>query len=535
MRKFLAAALAAVMLCLFSVVGFAVDKSDFNLLPVAEISFLSDVLPQFNRGNGNYVVPVEIPEKNQTLNYLSFWNNLHNPDSYYSFVRFYYGSLGDVPYFTVNVFPKSNYKFSTFLERHGTSSTASCLHYGFWYSTYTTNRIFSSVNFKYDAERKIFVFYSMSTHKNHMPFHASCLKSDLQAAYFLDNVLFSAIPPSYSVSTVKYQYISDITSFALVNIDDYQPPVTDHTLTVNYLYAEGVPAAAPVTQTLAAGEGYSIRSPEIAGYTPSTAVVSGTMPDDDLVIDVYYSKTFFPLTVRYQYQDGTKAAPDVVQQYPAGYLYDIPSPQITGYQPDRLTVTGTMPGNALEETVTYTIKSYTLTIDYRYEDGTQAAATHREEVPFGAQYSVPSPAIAGYTPSVEMAAGVMPGADKRITVTYRRASGGSSDAGSSGSESGGSSGGDGGASWPVGSSGVPPFSGSDPFEIGGELPSYTQDPFARPEQWPDSEYLAFSPEYLYHVGSMLRANLGTVVGIGIYVFMIVLTVYVAFHVIDIFQ
>lgn len=536
MKLFLAAALSVFILCSSFVIGFAVDRSDFNLLPVSDVSFLTDVLPQFDRGNGDYLIPVEIPEKNQTSNFLSFWDNFHNPDSYYSFIYFSLGTRNNIPCFTVNVFPKSNYKYTGFGDIHDTSSSARCFHYGYWYSTYTTNRIFSSVTFQYDSERKIFVFYSMSTHKSHMPFYFSCVKPDLQAAYFLDDVLFSAIPSASSVTTAKCQYLSDITNFALINTDEYQPPVTNHTLTVNYLYAEGVLAAAPVTQTIAAGETYSIQSPEIPGYTPDVPLVAGTMPDNDLVIDVYYSKVFYPLTIQYRYQDGTQAAGDVVQQYPAGFAYDIPSPQIAGHQPDKLTVAGTMPAEAVTEVVTYAVQSYYLTVDYRYEDGTQAAESYREQVPFGVQYSVSSPVIAGYTPSAEAVTGIMPGADKWITVTYRRASGGSSGAGSSGAESGGSSDGSGDTSGPGGSSsgGIPPFSGSDPFQIG-QLPSYSHDPFSRPAEWPESEYLAFSPGYLYHVVSMLRENMGTVFGVGIYVFLIVLTVYTALHVIDIFQ
>ena len=77
-------------------------------------------------------------------------------------------------------------------------------------------------------------------------------------------------------------------------------------------------------------------------------MVTGTMPDEDLTIDVYYTKSFYPLTVKYQYQDGGQAAEDVVLQYPLGFVYDVPSPEVSGYLPNRERVSGTMPGHALE-------------------------------------------------------------------------------------------------------------------------------------------------------------------------------------------
>lgn len=143
MRKFVAIVLVVFMLCLFSVSGFAIDKSNFNLLPASEISFLSDILPRFNQGDGNYVIPVDVPSTVRSSNSFStFWNNLHNPDLYYRFICFALGYSNDIPYFTVNVFPKSNYKYTGFGSAHDTSSSARCYHYGFWYSSYTTNKIF---------------------------------------------------------------------------------------------------------------------------------------------------------------------------------------------------------------------------------------------------------------------------------------------------------------------------------------------------------------------------------------------------------
>ena len=94
-------------------------------------------------------------------------------------------------------------------------------------------------------------------------------------------------------------------TFQVIDAAEYEPPIIGHTLTINYLYADDNPAADPVTQTIAAGETYSVPSMEIEGYTPSIPVVSGIMPEEDLTVNVYYSKAFYDLKVKYS----TRTAP----------------------------------------------------------------------------------------------------------------------------------------------------------------------------------------------------------------------------------
>lgn len=341
----------------------------------------------------------------------------------------------------------------------------------------------------------------------------------------------------------------------------YSDTPLSHSLTINYLYSDNSPAAESVTQTIAAGAEYSIQSPEITGYTPSIQVVSGTMPEEDLTVNVYYAKAFYDLTVKYQHQDGTEAAPEIAFQYPAGFVYDVLSPAIPGYRPDKLSVSGEMPGEALTEIVTYTpvypltisyqypdgspaaeayqaelargdaysIPSptvsghqpdkpsvfgempgeavtetvtyspipYTLTVNYRFADGTAAAETHRQQLYKGDSYSVPSPEIPGYHPNQSAVTGVMPAEDVIATVTYREDSGGSGGTGPAGPGEGGEPGGDGGDSG-GGSSGddpfipvLPPSSGNDPFIVPQPPPYSGPDPFLVPEPPPYSEHDPF--------------------------------------------
>ena len=73
-------------------------------------------------------------------------------------------------------------------------------------------------------------------------------------------------------------------------------------------------------------------------------------------------------------------------------------------------------------TITYTAQwepnEYDLTINYVYADGSEAADAYEAEVAYGAEYSVESPVIEGYTASLEVVEGTMPAEDVEVTVTY---------------------------------------------------------------------------------------------------------------------
>ena len=69
-------------------------------------------------------------------------------------------------------------------------------------------------------------------------------------------------------------------------------------------------------------------------------------------------------------------------------------------------------------TLTYTIESYDLTINYVYEGGAIAAEPHTETLDYNTAYSVTSPVISGYTASSLTVEGNMPAEDKTITVVY---------------------------------------------------------------------------------------------------------------------
>jgi uncharacterized repeat protein (TIGR02543 family) len=191
-----------------------------------------------------------------------------------------------------------------------------------------------------------------------------------------------------------------------------------HTLTINYVFAGGGEAAPTHTENVNYGASYSVNSPAVTGYTPNQAVVSGTMGTQDVTVTVTYSVNSYTLTINYLYTGGGTAATAYTESVNYGASYSVNSPAVTGYTPNQATVSGTMPADNVTVNVTYSVNSYTLTINYKYANGTTAAATHTETLNYEASYNVPSPAITGYTPDQATVSGTMPADNVTVDVTY---------------------------------------------------------------------------------------------------------------------
>ena len=72
----------------------------------------------------------------------------------------------------------------------------------------------------------------------------------------------------------------------------------------------------------------------------------------------------------------------------------------------------------IEYDVYYFTNDYSLTIEYIYEDGSEASPTFFEVEREGDTYHVDSPKIDGYNPSVKVIEGINPGGDLRYKVIY---------------------------------------------------------------------------------------------------------------------
>ncbi len=103
------------------------------------------------------------------------------------------------------------------------------------------------------------------------------------------------------------------------------------------------------------GGSYYVVSPQKPGYDVDIQIVRGTIETDMTVIVRYIPKEEEQtLKIRYIYPDGTQAAAPYSETIPTNSEYDVPSPEIEGYKPMLLKVSGTAtPGSKLKYVVIY--------------------------------------------------------------------------------------------------------------------------------------------------------------------------------------
>jgi len=159
----------------------------------------------------------------------------------------------------------------------------------------------------------------------------------------------------------------------------------------------------------------------------STASLTVAASGSRLVLNFYRTVTVTPtptvrsytLTVNYLYADGTAAASSYTRRLTAGSAYDVASPVITGYTADTATVAGSIGAADLTIDVHYAATVHTVTVNYRYSDGTVAAPSVTESYPEGAGFDIASPTIDKYVADQKAVAGTMTSADQTFTVVYK--------------------------------------------------------------------------------------------------------------------
>ncbi len=148
--------------------------------------------------------------------------------------------------------------------------------------------------------------------------------------------------------------------------------------------------------------------------------------DGSTVIQLYYLLETHKVTINYVTPDGVEAPATFEDTYRFGQTYNIKSPEVVGYNPSTVTVSGTIGTEDVEATITYSIASYKLTVNYVYANGKAAAESVTQTIPYGTAYSIVSPELVdkygnpvlGYTPSLAVVEGVMGNANKEIDVVY---------------------------------------------------------------------------------------------------------------------
>lgn len=120
------------------------------------------------------------------------------------------------------------------------------------------------------------------------------------------------------------------------------------------------------------------------------------------VIKVFYKKNVFDLTIHYVYaEDQSKAADDYTKSVTFNDTYNVTSPTIDGYTADTTVVSGTMPAENVEVTVTYSKRTdLSYTVNYYWNDTTTTVADSKTVTgqTFNASVTEKPIAIEGYTP-----------------------------------------------------------------------------------------------------------------------------------------
>ena len=235
---------------------------------------------------------------------------------------------------------------------------------------------------------------------------------------------FSIMIPNRQTVAISYMKASD-NEGNVIYYQDFSGKGSEdagvkHTVTVNYVYADGTTSAPTATRQVSEGKLYAIQSPKIDGCLPDQDAVYGKMGTEDITVTVTYSSPL-KLTIHYVKADGTKMFDDyVVENLSVGEAYSVASMVVANYSVEPKIVEGVMGNEDKEITVVYTpaAKKFTLMIKYVYADRTQAAATYTEQYSAGSSYSVESPVIEGHTPDQAVVSADSINSNLTVTVTY---------------------------------------------------------------------------------------------------------------------
>lgn len=134
-------------------------------------------------------------------------------------------------------------------------------------------------------------------------------------------------------------------------------------LTITYEGPDDEDFIAPkaVKKMIYVGATYNVASPLIEGYEADKEVVTGKMTEDGADVTVKYTKAepveeTGVLTITYVGPEGDTefVAPAAYEDvFAVGTEYNVPSPEVEGYAPDKEAVTGTMTADGADVTVAY--------------------------------------------------------------------------------------------------------------------------------------------------------------------------------------
>lgn len=161
-------------------------------------------------------------------------------------------------------------------------------------------------------------------------------------------------------------------------------------------------------------------------YTGFTALdfTQATIAKTGTTVRIYYVRNDYDLTIHYVFEDGSKAAEDYSGRLVFEKPYEVTSPAVAGHTPDQAVVSGTMPAEHVELTVTYT-RNYTI---HHVEKGKTTGNLAEDTIgtaPLGTTIDVAAQKknIAGFAyDSCDIAEIVMGEDENEATIYYARQS-----------------------------------------------------------------------------------------------------------------
>ena len=262
--------------------------------------------------------------------------------------------------------------------------------------------------------------------------------NEIVSCYYADDAQYELVE-NIDASTVTYTWKATITLHAVT-------AVTSRSVSVVWEDENNKYNMRPKDLALSLNSGQSVTVSAVNGWSASVEnlpeYVNGSIYDYewnekalkgyDLEITIDDEATTFTYTIiteekpvstakyklKVRYWIGSKKAADTfVGIYEKGQQYNVKSPRIAGYKPDKARVRGTIKGKTVVN-VYYKAQTYQVTVRYQLPDGSEAAAPASVTVTAGEGFSINSPSVAGYRAQTQTVSGVMAGRNLEYVVRY---------------------------------------------------------------------------------------------------------------------
>ena len=197
-----------------------------------------------------------------------------------------------------------------------------------------------------------------------------------------------------------------------------------YTLTINYKDTDGNTIATTYQQQYGYGDSYSVNSPSVNLYSlvdDTQAVISGTMPAEDVTVDVIYLRDTVKVIITCKENRPPYIILDTLTvDVPTYTHYSIPLPQIEGYPlySPSSPVSGDVQDEDVNITAFYSIHKNLITAHHIYgETGEQAHTdTYIFNAEYGHTYTMLPESITDYAPDKSSYVIIMP--DDSVEVTF---------------------------------------------------------------------------------------------------------------------